>query len=147
MWATLADVLELTGATVDATSLAIANSVITVYANRTEDADNSMGQRDLYWLKQAVCWQALFVDKTPGFGEQPGVSSISQDGLSATNRYEYSQVLAPMAARALKNLSWKADRTLRVPQITTPLGLGILDFLNDAGDPYSEWEPLQEPGR
>ena len=35
-----------------------------------------------------------------------------------------------MAARSLRNLSWKADRTKRTPNIRYPRGLGQLDVMN-----------------
>lgn len=141
-WCTTDDVLTITGSTVTATSLLIADSVVTVYANRTADAADAMGERDLFWLKQATAWQARFVEATPGYGLQPDASSLTQDGLTVQTRYEYSGTLAPMAARALKNLSWKADRTLRVPSIVIPAGLGVTQFLTDAGDAFTDWDEM-----
>jgi hypothetical protein len=141
-WCTQADVLAITGSEVSATSLAVANSVITVYAGRTEDASDVMGARDLNWLKQATAWQARFVENTPGFGLQPDASSLTQDGLTVQTRHEYSGTLAPMAARALKNLSWKADRSVQILRITVPAGQAVTEFVTEAGDAHTQWEPL-----
>lgn len=143
MWASASDVLAITGSSATSDALATADSVITVYANRTPDASGSMSTRDLYWLKQATAWQARYVQASPGYGQQSAVQQVSQDGVSITYDTEWQINLAPMAARALKNLSWKCDRTQLTPRVDVPLGAGVTAFLTDAGDAYSEWQPME----
>lgn len=139
-WATLEDVRDVTGSGAEAMELAAANSVITIYANRTEDAKDSISARNLHWLKLAVCWQTVWQRDQPGFDAQQVVSSFSQDGESVSYTAEWNLTLAPMAARALKNLSWKASRTLNTPNIRVPSGLGVAgNFLNERSDPFSDW--------
>jgi hypothetical protein len=46
-----------------------------------------------------------------------------------------------MAERTLRNLSWKASRTLSIPDISVPLGGGVpaMDFLAEYSDDHSQW--------
>lgn len=141
-WASVADVLSITGRGVEATDVAVANSAIEIYANRTESASAGLAARDLHWLKSAVAWQTVWQMDQPGYESRSVVANYSQDGLTATHNAEWNIALAPLAARALKNLSWKASRTLRVPNVRVPAGLAnAWDFTNEASDwDHSEWE-------
>jgi hypothetical protein len=146
-WASTADVLNVTGTTVTSPQLSAANEVITIYANRTEAASASLASRDLYWLNRAVCWQTVWQMQQPGYDQKSVVASFRQDGLEVNyggtkdnEAAEWKVSLAPLAARALKNLSWKAGNTLRTPRISTPVG-APLDMLTEGNDPYSKgWE-------
>jgi len=142
VWASAEDVLSITGASATAEDVALANATITVYSNRSYDASDSMTPRDLFWLKQAAAWQAKWLPANPGFGMNQSARSTSQDGVSTDRRAEWEENLAPMAARALKNLSWKGDRTERVPRVDVPLGLAVVSFLEEYGDNISDWETL-----
>lgn len=136
-WATEAEVADVTGVTVSATELAQAEAVVNLYSGRTPDllADR-IGERDLYWLKQAVAWQAVWQQSQVGFDSRSSVGSVSQDGVSVSFRTEWQQVLAPLAARSLKNLSWKRSRT------TSRRGRVYTNFLLESSDPYAEWADL-----
>lgn len=137
-WATLDDVRDVTGSGAEAVELAAARSVISIYANRTEDMADAITARNLYWLKVATCWQTVWQRDQPGFNAQQVVASFSQDGESVSYTAEWNLTLAPMAARALKNLSWKASRTLNTPNSRVPAGRAR-DFTNEASDWYSNW--------
>jgi hypothetical protein len=140
MWATLDDVRAITGSGAEAVELAVAQSVIEVFANRTPDATESFGARNLHWLKAAVCWQTVWQRDQPGFNAQQMVRSFSQDGENATYTAEWNLTLAPMAARALKNLSWKGTRSINTPNARVPLGRVLeYNFINERSDDYSEW--------
>ena len=148
-WATTTDVATYTGATVADGVLTAADTDITVYANRTESASAGMSKRDLHWLKLATCYQAAWRAQQTGVSGRQGVQSFAQDGLAVTYRAEHQVTLAPMAARALKNLSWKADRTSRVPNIAVPRGLGdwvvgeaAAGFLEETFDESADWKSL-----
>jgi len=146
-WATVADVLTLTGKTVAQLDIAAASDIIDIYANRTEAASSSMGNRDLHWLNRATIWQAVFYADQPGLTTRQIVATHKQDGVEvdhagrAFTPREYPVVLAPLAARALRNLSWKGSRTLRTPPIKTPLGSRI-DFTMEANDRFARWGEL-----
>ena len=68
--------------------------------------------------------------------------SMPQHGLSMQHRGQWDLVLAPMAARAIKNLSWKGSRTLRTPAVEVPATYGNWDFLLESGAWHESWQPL-----
>jgi hypothetical protein len=146
-WATAADVLTLIGKTVSAADVLMASEQITIYANRTEEASATFGERDREWLRKATVWQAAFLAENPGVESRQIVATHQQGGVRVDHAgasfvpREYPVVLAPMAARALRNLSWKGSRTLRIPNVATPLGSNI-DFTLETSDDRSEWHPL-----
>jgi hypothetical protein len=152
-WATIADVESVTGQTVTAANLAAADSDICVYAERAPSASAGMGPRDLYWLQVATSYQAVWRTGQVDVDTRQSVGSFSQDGIAVDyGGKEWRVNLAPMAARALKNLSWKGTRTSRTPNVRYPLGLGEweasrataaqLGFLDESYDEASSWRPL-----
>jgi hypothetical protein len=138
-WCTLDDVEAITGVTVTEGQLAAASSVVTVYANRSPDVAGSLLARDVYWLKQACAWQARWQAQQPGYDQKSSVTSVNQDNTQVAFGAEWQIVLAPLAARALKNLSWKGSRTVRVHTGVSP---SVLDFTNEASDAVGRWFPL-----
>ena len=146
-WATIADVSNVTGHTVTQVQLAAASDIVDMYANRTEAASATIGSRDLHWLNRATVWQAVFLAEQPGFDSRQIVARHRQEGVDVDHAgssfvpKEYPVVLAPLAARALRNLSWKGSRTLRVPNVATPLGSQI-DFTQEENDQYANWGTL-----
>lgn len=155
-WATAADVLAVTGsspiAAPPATStgdgtLALAQSMIEDHVNRTPAADGGMRTRDLYWLKKAVAWQTVWLPSQPGVLSRVGTTGVSQDGLNATYNSAADILVAPLAQRALKNLSWMGTRSLRIgsrrPRIQDGSYVAsTAAFLNSGADPeYAGWEP------
>ncbi|MGC5565336.1 hypothetical protein ACPYPG_21210 [Streptomyces sp. FR-108] len=138
-WCSLADVQAITGKTVTAEELAAGSSVITLYANRNPAAVTGLRVRDLYWLKQACAWQSLWQAQQPGYDQNSVVSGTNQDTVQVAYESEWNITLAPLAARALKNCSWKGSRTVRIHGD----GSGrVFDFTNEASDPYAQWHPL-----
>jgi len=136
-----ADVLATTGETATTAQVAAADSVVSIYVNRQSSASASMSARDLGWIRTAIAWQTPWQAGQAGFTTRSQFDSVSQDGLSVQSSAEWAKMLAPMAARALKNLSWKGSRTQRTPNVSVPTGLGV-DFVLEASDQRSEWEPL-----
>jgi hypothetical protein len=146
-WATTGDVLTKLGKVATSQDILMANEAVTTFANRTPAASAVMSTRDLYWLNSAACWQAAWYTENVGVETRSIVARHRQDGVdvdyagTAFSPKEYPNVLAPMAARALRNLSWKASRTLRTPRVATPLGSSI-DFVNEASDETTQWKAL-----
>lgn len=138
-WATAANVLALTGKTVTDQVVLEASAVIDIYANRTEAASGGMSARDLGWLQRATAFQAAWMPLQPGFHQRNAYEQITQDGMQIIYGKEWQISLAPLAARALKNLSWKASRTVAVVSMRSPEGYRG-DFLDEASDPYDTWE-------
>jgi hypothetical protein len=142
-WASTAEVEAETGVTVDNADLAVAQSVIDIYSGRTEDAEGGLSQRDLTWLMKAVCWQAAWVSRQSGFAFRQSSVSTSQDGLSVTRRSDSDILLAPLAARALKNLSWKCSRTMRIQPVGVPRGgVTSIDYSLESSDDLQQWGPM-----
>jgi hypothetical protein len=146
-WATAADVTTYTGVGLPASPspdavMALANTTISGYANRTESASAGISGRDLLTLKVATAFQAAWLIGQPDFLTRLNFRSSTVDGESVAFASESQQNLAPMASRYLRNLSWKASRTLSVPDISVPLGGGIpnTDFLAEYSDESSLWE-------
>jgi hypothetical protein len=146
-WTTVSDVQTRIGVSVTTQDVAVANEIITTYANRTPAASAAIGERDLYWLASAACWQAAWYTEQVGVLQRQIVARQRQDGVDVDyagvsfQPKEYPVVLAPLAARALRNLSWKASRTLRVPNVATPLN-SVVDFTNESSDSWHGWDEL-----
>jgi hypothetical protein len=140
-WATEDDLLNYLGVTLqDARFLTLANTDITVYANRSEAASASISNRDLLALKLATCYQAAWLPAQPDALTRVNIESSTVDGESVRFSSGAQQNLAPGAQRALKNLSWKGSRTLVVQSTSVPLGgVSSTDFTSESSDESSEW--------
>jgi hypothetical protein len=140
-WATIAEVAEITGTTVEADVLAQADGIITVYSGRTPDLKDKLRKRDQYWLQAATAWQAAWLAGQAGVTARNLGTRIDTEGLSVDHAAEYEVVLAPLAARALRNLSWKSNRSVRVASADTA-GVGARNFTLESSDPSLDWAPL-----
>jgi len=141
-WATEDDLLAYLGVTLsDGSYLAQANTMISVYANRSEAASASISNRDLLALKLATCYQAAWLPSQSDALGRVNIDSTTVDGESIKFASEAQQNLAPGAIRALKNLSWKGSRTLVIPSSEVPLGSSSsIDFTSESSDEGSDWE-------
>ncbi|HKN42479.1 MAG TPA: hypothetical protein VJW23_01045, partial [Propionibacteriaceae bacterium] len=102
----------------------------------------SMSARDLLALKMATSFQAAWLCQQDDYLTRVNFESSTIDGESVRFAGEQQQNLAPMARRALRNLSWKGSRTLSIPDISVPLGGGMnSDFLNESSDESDLWSP------
>ncbi len=91
---------------------------------------------DAAWLKKAAIYQAQFTLDNPDTLSRPSVSSLSQDGVSVSAPDSLTFVLAPLAKRALGNVSWAKSGTLKVALADT---VDSTDFLVSDAHP---WAPL-----
>jgi hypothetical protein len=139
-WATISEVAEITGATVEADLLAQADGIITVYCGRTPDMQDKLRKRDQYWLRAATAWQAVWMTGQAGVTARNLGTTIETEGLTVEHAAEYEVVLAPLAARSLRNLSWKSSRAVAVG--TTSHSIGARNFTLEQSDPCSVWYPL-----
>jgi hypothetical protein len=142
VWATASDVATVTGKTVSAENVAAAISSISVEVART--TDDVLATRDLYWLKQACCWQAAWLPDQPDFTGRSEVSNVSQDGVAVTYTDRASVVLAPLAKAAIRNLSWMKSRSVRPrnPFLDGSLPLGD-NPLAEASDELEGWVAMR----
>jgi hypothetical protein len=112
-WATTDDVKNTTGIEVTPAQLAQAATCIDLFAARLYEDKDRVGTRDQYWLKQAVAYQAAWLQANPDVfqrilletnGTGPSSTKFGVDGLT----------LAPFAAKALGRVSWLRSRSLHI---------------------------------
>ncbi len=139
-WATRNDVLDITGELVSLGQLRQAQAVIELHVGRSAAADEAAGARDLYWLKQAVCWQAAWQKDQPGYTQRHQVARVQQDGTGYDYDTSVAVVLAPLAIRAIRNLSWiGGNRVLSLADRTVPAPAA---FNVETSDELHPWRPL-----
>lgn len=112
-WATTADVLLYTKATVTDEDIVRAEVDIAMFVGVSpEEFDADLAaSTDPYFLKIATVWQAKHLASGNGEAFNHDVTSVSQDGMS-TNFTATAAVLHPRAKWAIGMLSW--NRTKRV---------------------------------
>lgn len=138
-WASIADVLEVTGKTVTAAERGIAVRSLEPIIGVIEAVDRpDISDRDRYWLKLATCYQAAFVLDNPDLFSRADVTSASQDGESANFRNVDAHLLAPLARKCIRRLSWRSlTRSKdRAPQ------RGPLNILSEEYDDSLAWKPV-----
>lgn len=149
-WATTGDVRSITGETITEDDLADAQNVIELYASRTytgSSVNSSIRQKDLDWLKKAVAYQAAWMPTQPGYLGKHSVKEVSQDGAqivyagSTQANNSALIMLAPLAMRALKNVSWLRSRTIKVK---SPTFQGDHPSYGDykRNDDHPGWRPM-----
>lgn len=140
-WATVNDVLTITGRLVTNEELIQSQMIIDNVTNRTPATSGQMQAQDLIWLKRAVAFQAVWMQAQPDLYTKMGTLGFDQDGAKATYKSKAANYLGPLAERALKNVSWLRSRSLR---IETP----FIDGQSPAGynalihDWYENWTTL-----
>lgn len=139
-WATVEQALSYTGKSVDLEELAAASGIITIYAGATEDQpEPSITAIDRRWLAMATAFQAVWMRGKPGVLEhRESHTSSSADGVSVQRAADAQIILAPLAARTLKNLSWLGVRTIQHGVTMLPKG----SFLAEEADERHSWTPL-----
>lgn len=107
-WATAADVVDITGRSATDENIALARTMISTFTGTTETAsDNELiSSMNLLRIKRAVCYQAVWLDSHPDVLDAMDVQGVSQDGLSAQYASANAHLLAPMAQREIRRLSW-----------------------------------------
>lgn len=108
VWATAADAKAITGVDVTATERNIAAASLETMIGLIEEVDRpDISDRDKRFLKLACAYQAAFVHDNPDLFSRADVSSASQDGESAAFRNPDAHILAPLARKAIRRLSWR----------------------------------------
>ncbi|WP_274029454.1 hypothetical protein [Streptomyces sp. MMBL 11-1] len=148
-WASIQDVVDITGATVTDAQLRRAQYVIDLVSGRTYEIHTVLVEegrtRDLRWLKQAVAYQAAWMAAQPDMFTRLNLTSVNQDTAQAQMGAS-ALTLAPLARRALHQVSWQGTRSVQVRTQRSRLlpGQGV----QPAGAPvrdygWEEWEPLR----
>jgi hypothetical protein len=137
-WATPEQALAFTGLEVTQAELDPASAMIDLYAGVSEDQPApSILDRDRRWLAMACAYQAVWMRSKPGLLEyRESHQDTSADGVRTSRRSDSDIMLAPLAARALRNLSWIGPRDVSYHDVYARQRKGSL---NEADDPYDAW--------
>lgn len=110
-WTTVQQVKSLTGKAVTDATIDIAEGILATLHGLIPGVERTLTGRDRYFLGMTAAYQAAWVADQPDLFERLDVSSAGQDGQSAAFKAD-ALVLAPLARRALKKLSWKGARAI-----------------------------------
>lgn len=148
-WATVSDVLAITGELVTAGQLMDGQETIMLFSGRTTATPTeSIKPRDQQWLKKAVAQQTIWQKEQPGYKTRHWIKEIVQDGTdiiyvgSSEPANMAMMSLAPLAARALKNLSWLSGKAVRLRSPGLPLASGLTSDEYRRNDDHGGWQPL-----
>lgn len=142
-WATPEQVTELTGITVTEADIIRATATLEVNVGLIQGVERvNIHDRDLYFLRLAVSYQAGWMSDHPDLFVREDVLSASQDGESATFRNVDAHVLAPLARKALRRLSWRGARAA-LPGGGTPYLSDVSgDVTSESFDDSLPWVPM-----
>lgn len=139
-WTTVEKTLEWTGEDVTAEELERASAVVELYSGRVqEEPTEAITPVDRRWLAQATAYQAVWMRGKPGLMTQrESHTSSSADGVAVTREADSQLMLAPLASRCLRNLSWVGTRTTAQLPVVAPKG----SILSERADPYHTWKAV-----
>ncbi|WP_147286304.1 hypothetical protein [Streptomyces parvulus] len=111
MYATVDDVYEIAGVSVDLATLKKAQAIIETASGRPVELVTDT--TDLIWLKKATAYQCAYMEEDPtSVFEQPNLESYSHgdDKMVMGNKDVW---LAPLAQKAIGNVSWRRSRMIQ----------------------------------
>jgi hypothetical protein len=144
-WADATYTESITGVAVTAGQVTQAQTMIELFSGVTEQY--KLRARDVRYLKMAVAYQAAWINGQIDVTTRSDVSQVTQDEMSFTNATVDAAVLAPLATRALRRLSWKTNRSVRLRRPVDPLERRDFtqEFVTDTGDSELEYRPEVSP--
>lgn len=115
-WATVEDVLAVTGVTVTSDVLTQAQGVIDIVSNMSVDqaVDLRISARDLRWLGMALCYQAAWQSNQVDVITRTDVTGVTQEGMQFSPANDTALILSPLAKRCLDRISWRRPRSIRL---------------------------------
>lgn len=120
-WATPSETLAYTRISVSQDNLDAAQFMIELFADVTYGQTANISTKNLRLLKMAVAYQAAWMTEHPDLFTHTDIQSINQDGIFYVHQHENSYLLAPMARRAIKRLSWMRNKNIRIRPSTRRL--------------------------
>lgn len=146
-WATIADVLAITGEVVEQSAVDQATVLIELYCGRTQEDLPTPTGRDGRWLRIAVAYQAVEQARGGSVGE---IQSLSIDGLNVGLKTgqtsEGPGSLSKLAWRALRNLSWMRLQGQKVgighERATEYVHESIAFDEDEPGSVWTNWRPI-----
>lgn len=153
-WATPAEATALTGASIQQNDLDLANGIVELFAGVTEEALDNLKPRDLRLLKMMESYQAAWMISQVDLLGRSDATLMDGDGISYSKGDQDMHILAPLAKRAYKKLSWNRTRTmdplsptqayaLRGKRTAETLGIvGDGAGYSDYDDDFGGWERI-----
>lgn len=120
-WATIPETLAYTRINVEQEDLDSAQMMIELFADVVYGQTANINTKNMRLLKMAVAYQAAWMTQHPDLFTHTDIQSINQDGIFYVHQHENSYLLAPMARRAIKRLSWNRTKNIRVRPSTARL--------------------------
>lgn len=112
---TIEEVFDYTGVNLKNRDIWRAQAVLDMFSNRAFDPTRPITDRDLYYLKQAIAYQAAWMNQHPEIFTSMDVMSVDQEGLRVQFRADReSQFLAPLARMAMRRLSFMKSRSIKL---------------------------------
>lgn len=140
-WASIIDVDNVTGLTVDLRAISRATSTLETITGLIEAIDRpDITDRDRHFLKLMTCYQVAFMRDHPDLFSREDVTSAGQDGESASYRNVDSHLFAPLARKAYRRLSWRSTQLLMESAGTPPRR--VVDVNSEEYDDAQAWEPV-----
>lgn len=140
-WATPAQIKTVTGYEPSAEERDRAVATLETMTGLIESVDRpDISDRDRHFLKLMLAYQAAFMADNPDLFSRADVTSASQDGESANFRNPDSHLLAPLARKAIRKLSWQARRLL-IPGGGVPTVSPGRDINSESFDDSLPWSP------
>ncbi|MGW3929985.1 hypothetical protein ACWECC_18055 [Streptomyces microflavus] len=110
MFATVEEVADIAGVSVDNTTLLKAQGIIETASGRPEELVTDA--TDLIWLKKATAYQCAYMEDDPtSVFEQPNLERVEQ-GDAILVMGDKQAYLSPIAQKSIGNLSWRRSRKI-----------------------------------
>lgn len=142
-WCTAEQVAEITGATVTPDLRTRAALTIGTMVGLIEGVQRpDISDRDKHYLKLATAYQAAWMKNHPDLFDREDVTSAGQDGESVSFRNVDSHVLAPLARKAIRRLSWRGKRMVMPGGGSATASTSRLNVNSEDFDDSLPWTPL-----
>jgi hypothetical protein len=141
-WAAVGDVTAITGRTPTQAQRDQAARILETMHGLIEDVSRpDISARDRHFLKLACAYQAAFVVDNPDLFSREDVTSASQDGESVAFRNPDSYLLAPLARKSIRRLSWRGRRALMPGGGSATASATSRDVNSESFDDALPWGP------
>lgn len=147
-WATPVQASSVTRKALGQEDLDAAYPVIEIESGVTLEAEPSLKPRDVRLLRYAEAYQAAWMAAQVDVTTRMDVDQVVQDGVQYSKGDPDAHVLAPLAARCLRKLSWRRTRSaqpLTPAQAAARRGVmppGTVDGTEEWLDDRQVWTPL-----
>ena len=113
-WATVDDVKTYTD--FEATEAQVLRAELMIEILSGAEVGDSLKAKDARKLRAATAYQTPFIVENPDLFTHVDMEDLRQDGVDARASHDNAWLLAPMAHRCLRRLSWRGTRTRQVGQ-------------------------------